>query len=118
DQDSRALIVVLLDGFDNPLLLEKDLAEGFGLAVAEFHHDFSAWFEEWRAFGGQAAKKIQAIGAAVERLGRVVGADFALERLDFSGRDVGRVADDEVQPGLRWQGGKAVPQRKPGWTLS
>src|ERR1051325_11386699 len=112
DQDSWAWSVIVLDGFDNPVLLEDNLAERLGLAVAKFEHDFSAGVEEGASLGGEAAEKVQTVGAAIERRERVVGADFGLERFDFRGGDVGRVADDEVQPRARRQGGKAIALRE------
>ena len=109
NQDSRPVSVVLDDRFHNPLLLLEDLAQRLGLAVAEFQHQPPLRLQERRSLRRQPPLVIQAVRAAIQRAARVVVAHLGLQRGDLGARDVGRVADDQVEPSACRQGREAVP---------
>lgn len=58
DQNSGAVRVVGLHGFDNPLFTFEDVFYRVRLAVAEFDHDFTFGFQECPGFLGEATIEI------------------------------------------------------------
>src|SRR5438270_11663119 len=46
DQYSRALIIIGGNRFDNPVLFLENVANRFGLVIAEFKHDFAAGLQK------------------------------------------------------------------------
>ena len=100
--------VVFLYRFDNPLFHFKYFPDRFSLAIAEFKHDFPVRLQERSSLRRDQTVKLQAIRAAVEREPRVEIADLRLERRNLRGRDVRRIADDQVESRGSRYSGKAV----------
>src|SRR5437016_9092916 len=49
-QSSRAVSIVFVNRFDNPLFLLEKLLDRFSLAISKFQHDFSARIQERSGF--------------------------------------------------------------------
>ena len=73
-------------------------ASGAGLVVADFQREPSA--EMPRRLRDETAKKVEAVGAAIERGERIV-LDLAGERRDLAAGDVGEIGDDEIEVARR-----------------
>src|SRR3974377_1327187 len=101
--------VVLLNRLDNPLLFPENLAQAFGLAVAEFEHEPPVRFQERPALRRQSPPIIQSIPPHTQRPPRIMISHFWLQQGDFSTRDVRRIADDQIVPNSPGRGGKTVP---------
>src|SRR2546427_8405701 len=78
-RDSRALSVVRLNRFHNPLSAFKYFADGLGLGIPEFEHKPSSRFQEWPAFTRQPAKNPQAIFSTIQRMARLIISHLRLQ---------------------------------------
>ena len=78
------------------------------MAVAEFNHDFPGGVQECFGLRCNQTIKLQTVRAAVERGAWIKIAHFRLERRNLGGRNVGRIADDEVGSRGVWQCRKTI----------
>src|SRR6476620_6474354 len=100
DHDSWPTSVILDDRIDNPVLFFKNFFDRARLSIAEFDHALALRSKESAALAGNEAKKREPIRPAVQSGHRIEVADLRVERSDFGGRNVRRVAADQVKLAL------------------
>ncbi len=107
DENAIPAAQVFLDGDLTPSVDGEDPVKVFRLPVAELGEQPSPRVQPVLREERQVPVGGQSIGSAIERQAGIVIPHFGHERLQFVGRDVGRVGDDQVvgaafdEPGVR-----------------
>jgi len=91
----------------------EQCGHGRRLPGAEFDDENAVGREQRGHCGGNRAKAVEPVGTAVEGLPGIEITHLRLEGIDFGGRDVGRVADHEIERRKVRGGGEAVGQDEP-----
>lgn len=99
DDEALAALEVAQGGYVGEVFFREQVADAFRLIFADFEGEEA--LKQGRCGLGsdvfdEGADEGEAVGAAIESEVRVA-LDFSGEGLDFVGRDVGKVGDDEVE---------------------